>query len=84
MKGKKLPKSRYVVTGSDEGPVIITNEGWKLRFYNSQKIYELYNLKKDPEEKYNVILRFPEIAEKLKKTLLEECKGNIANGVLYY
>ena len=82
-KGKKLLKNRYVIIGSEEGPVIITNEGWKLRFYNQKKIYELYNLKKDPEEKYNVILRFPEIAEKLKKTLLDECEGKIENGIFY-
>ena len=83
MKGKKLSKNRYVIVGSDEGPAMITNEGWKLRFYNEQKKYELYNIRKDPEEKYNVILRFPDIAEKLKITLLNECNGNVDNGILY-
>ena len=83
MKGKKLPKSRYIIAGSDEGPVMITNEGWKLRYYNGQKIYELYNLRRDPEEKYDVKLRFPDIVEKMKKTLIDECDGNISNGILY-
>jgi arylsulfatase A-like enzyme len=82
-KGKKLPKNRYIIVGSDEGPVMITNEGWKLRYFNKKKIYELYNIRKDPEEKYNVILRFPDTAEKMKKTLLEECNGAIENGNLY-
>ena len=82
-KGKKLPKNRYIIAGSDEGPAIITNDGWKLRYYVNRKAYELYNLKKDPEEKYDVILRFPENAEKMEKTLLEECNGVIVNGVLY-
>ena len=83
MKGKKLPKNRHIIVGSDEGPVMITNEGWKLRYFKTQKTYELYNLKKDPEEKYDVKLRFPETVEKLKKTLLEECGGIIENGILY-
>jgi hypothetical protein len=47
----------------------------------SQK-YELYNLDKDPEEKYDVILRFPEKAEELKKILLQACDGRIENGVV--
>jgi arylsulfatase A-like enzyme len=83
MKGKKLSKNRYVIVGSEEGPVMITNEGWKLRYNKVREIYELYNLKRDPEEKYDVKLRFPEIVEKMQKTLLEECDGNIANGILY-
>ena len=83
MKGKKLPKQRYIITGSGEGPVMITNEGWKLRYYKNTKQYELYNLQKDVEEKYNVILRFPDVAEKMKKTLIEECNGDIDTGILY-
>ena len=83
MKGKKLSKDRYIIVGSDEGPAILTNEGWKLRYYKDQKQYELYNLRKDPEEKYNVILRFPAIAEKLKTKLLNECAGKIENGTLF-
>jgi len=83
MKGKKLPKNRYIITGSDEGPVLIANDGWKLRYNKGMNAYELYNLIRDPEEKYNVNLRFPEIVEKMKKTLLYECEGNIDNGILY-
>ncbi|MDR0573476.1 MAG: sulfatase-like hydrolase/transferase [Tannerella sp.] len=83
MKGKKLSKDRYIIVGSEEGPVIVTNEGWKLRYYNGKKTYELYNLGKDPKEKYDVILRFPEKAEYLKKILLKECKDDIQNGVIY-
>jgi len=83
MKGKKISKNRYIIVGSEEGPAIITNEGWKLRYHNFQNKYELYNLKKDSEEKYNVALRFPDTTEKLKKILLTECKDNIENGELH-
>ena len=81
MKGKKLSTKRYVVLSSTEGPAIITNEGWKLRYYAKSKKYELYNLIRDPEEKYNVILRFPKEEEQLKKILLQECDGRIENGI---
>jgi arylsulfatase A-like enzyme len=83
MKGRKLAKDRMIVAGSGEGPAIIVNDGWKLRYYNKQKKYELYDIRKDPEEKYDVILRFPEKAEELKKILLEKCDGAIENGILY-
>jgi len=83
LKGKKLSKNRYIIVGSEEGPALIDNEGWKLRYFSKNKQYELYNIRKDPEEKYNVILRYPDTAEKLKKTLLDECNGVIENGVLY-
>jgi arylsulfatase A-like enzyme len=83
MKGRKLPKNRMIVVGSGEGPAIIVNDGWKLRYYNKRKKYELYDIRKDPEEKYDVILRFPEKAEELKKILLEKCNGEIINGTLY-
>jgi arylsulfatase A-like enzyme len=79
-KGSKLPKNRYIVISSEEGPVIITNEGWKLRFHRRKNKYELYNLRKDKEEKYDVILRFPEKAEELKNILLKKCYDNVDNG----
>ena len=82
-KAKKLPANRYVVIGSDEGPAMIDNKGWKLRYHNAKKAYELFNIKNDPAEKYDVKLRFPEIVEKMKKTLIEACAGNIENGILF-
>lgn len=83
MKGRKLPKDRYIIVASEEGPAIITNEKWKLRYHRGLKKYELYNLKNDPEEKYDVILRFPEKAGELEKILLDECNNRIENGIIY-
>ena len=82
-KGKKLPKNRYIIVASDEGPAIITNEGWKLRHHSRLKKYELYNLRKDREERYDVILRFPKKAEELEKIMLKECNGNLENGTVF-
>lgn len=83
MKGRKLPKNRHIVVASEEGPAIVTNEGWKLRYHRGIKKYELYNLKNDPEEKYDVILRFPERAVALEKMLLDACGGTVENGIIY-
>jgi arylsulfatase A-like enzyme len=83
MKGRKLPENRIIIISSAEGPAIIANDGWKLRYYNKQSKYELYNIRKDPEEKYDIIRRFPQKAEELKKKLLEKCNGNVDNGTIY-
>jgi arylsulfatase A-like enzyme len=82
-KGRKLPKNRAVVVSSAEGPAVIVNDGWKLRYYAKQKKFELYDIRKDREEKYDVALRFPDKTEALKKLLIELCNGNIENGIIY-
>ncbi|MDR1814559.1 MAG: sulfatase-like hydrolase/transferase [Tannerella sp.] len=82
-KGAKLPKNRHIVISSDEGPVLLTNEGWKLRYFRPKSKFELYNVRKDPQEKYDVILKNPQIAADLEQILLKELNGSIENGVAY-
>lgn len=78
---KTLPEDRYVVFGSYIGPAIVTNDGWKLRYYTRASVYELYNLTEDPQETTNLIDRYPDKADALKTILLQECGGDLANGV---
>ena len=82
-KNRKLPKNRYVVVASGEGPALITNEGFKLRYFNATNSFELYNIRNDREEKFNVTQRMLKKTEELKKILLDECKGSIKNGMIY-
>ena len=72
---------RYVVFGSNIGPAIVENSGWKLRHYRQKNVFELYHLKTDPQERRNLIEVYPKIAENLKKKLQDECNGNLENGV---
>jgi arylsulfatase A-like enzyme len=83
LKNRKLPKSQYFITASYEGPALITNDGWKLRYFKPRSKFELYNLRKDPQEKYDVILRFPEKAKELETILLRDCNGNPDSGLDY-
>jgi cerebroside-sulfatase len=80
-KQKSVSKKRYVVYGSNLGPAIVTNEGWKLRHYRHKNVFELYNLRKDAQERKNVIEKYPRLAKKLKTILLKECGGDFANGI---
>ena len=76
-----MPGERYIVFGSNYGPAILTNEGWKLRYYSARDVFELYNLKDDPQERYDLSDRYPEKVKELKKLLLKECESNLENGV---
>ena len=84
LNGKQTDPKRYVVYGSNLGPGIVMNDGWKLRYYRKQGVYELYNLSDDPQERKNVIDKYPEKAEELKAIMLKECDGNLENGVNRY
>jgi arylsulfatase A-like enzyme len=83
LKNKKLPRQKYVIIASDEGPALISNDGWKLRYFRATGKYELYNLRKDPQEKYDVIMRFPEKSKELENIVLKECNGNLDNGIYF-
>ena len=84
LNGKQTDPKRYVVYGSNLGPGIVMNDGWKLRYYRKQGVYELYNLSDDPQERKNVIDKYPEKAEELKAIMLKECDGSLENGVNRY
>lgn len=81
MKEGKMAKDRYVVYGSNLGPGVVMNDGWKLRYYKKKDVFELYNLHEDPQERKNLIDKFPAKAEELKAIILKECGGNLENGV---
>ncbi|MDO5570593.1 MAG: sulfatase-like hydrolase/transferase [Bacteroidales bacterium] len=80
-KKEKLSKERYVVFGSNYGPAIVMNDGWKLRYYMARKVFELYNIFEDPKEINDQSSEYPLKVEQLKTLLLKECNGDLENGV---
>ncbi len=70
----------YVVYSSFIGPAIVSKEGWKLRYFAADSIFQLYYLPDDYREENNVIAGNKEISERLKKILTEECDGDLSNG----
>ncbi|MFR9522384.1 MAG: sulfatase-like hydrolase/transferase [Rikenellaceae bacterium] len=66
-----LPNDRFVLADSFEGPTIIRNDGWKLRYCNVTTEYELYNILTDKEEYKNLASQYPEIANKLRQELIQ-------------
>ncbi|HUX56762.1 MAG TPA: arylsulfatase [Bacteroidales bacterium] len=78
--GKKSKEHPYVVYSSYMGPALVTRDGWKLRYFAPQKIYQLYYLPNDYREKNNLISQQAQKAEQLKKLLITACEGNLDNG----
>ncbi|WP_372797123.1 arylsulfatase [Pontiella sp.] len=52
---------------------LIANEGWKLVELDRKKeVYQLYNIKEDNEERYNLETKYPERVDRLKTILQRE------------
>lgn len=78
--GEQSQQHDYVVYSSFMGPALVTHDGWKLRHFAKDDIFQLYHLPEDYREEKNLIAAQPEKFEELKKILIEECDGNLANG----
>lgn len=81
MSAEQQSKERYLIFGSNNGPAIITNEGWKLRYYIKKETYELFYLPDDPQERHNLRDKQPDRSDRLKQILLRECGGDLSNGI---
>ncbi|NJB83679.1 sulfatase-like hydrolase/transferase [Wenyingzhuangia aestuarii] len=73
--GGQAKERPYTVFNSKIGPALVTNDGWKIRYFVKKNIFELYFLPEDYKEIKNLINQYPERAAILKKQLLAEYKG---------
>ena len=79
--GEKVKKKHeYIVYASYEGPALVTQDGWKLRYYYPGKLYQLYYLPDDYREKHNLLSKYPQKVELLKEKLIKACDGDLKNG----
>lgn len=70
----------YIVYGSFEGPILVTNDGWKIRSYLPKKAFELFYLPDDKAEKNDLSVLRPNKLKQLKKLLIDACDGDSNNG----
>ncbi|WP_111709811.1 sulfatase-like hydrolase/transferase [Lutibacter citreus] len=78
--GSKSDERDYTVFSSKTGPGIVTKEGWKLRYENKKKVFQLYYLPKDYREENVLNEKYPNKVKELKAILLKECDGDLDNG----
>jgi arylsulfatase A-like enzyme len=83
--GKKTsPQHESVVYASFHGPALVTHDGWKLRYFGPNDIYQLYYLPDDYREERDLAAKYPATLETLKAELIEVCAGDIKNGWFSY
>jgi len=49
-----------------QGATLITDDGWKLRYFARAEVYRLHNLNEDPKEDHDLSETFPEKLNELK------------------
>jgi len=83
--GKKASKLHdFIVFSSFQGPALVTQDGWKLRYYAPKDIYQLYYLPDDYREEKELSEKHTEMLERLKVELIKACGGDIKNGWFSY
>ena len=79
--GKTKKTHEYVTYASYTGPTLITNDGWKIRAYMKEQVFELFYLHEDFKEENDLSRVYPEKFNALKKELLKTCEGDFVNGL---
>lgn len=70
----------FIVYASGQGPALVTEENWKLRYINSEDRFQLYNLNQDYREERDVAAAHPEIVDRLSRWMLTACDGDYQHG----
>ena len=79
--GKENPvKREYTVYASFMGPALVTNDGWKLRYYVPEDLFQLYYLPDDYREENDLIEENHDKFLELKDKLMQACNGDLKNG----
>lgn len=68
VKPSRTYSSKYALSSCKQSLTVRTN-AWKLLYNQESKYYELYNLKNDPREKYNLADKRPDIVKQFGKEI---------------
>lgn len=74
------PSRDFNVYASFMGPALVTNDGWKLRYFTQEDLFQLYYLPEDYKEEHDIIADHQDKFTALKTQLIEACSGDLANG----
>ncbi len=82
--GNENPMSRtYTVYASFMGAALVTNDGWKLRHYAPEDLFQLYYLPDDYREEKDLLEDNYDKFLELKEKLLKACNGDLKNGYFH-
>jgi arylsulfatase A-like enzyme len=62
------------------GPALVTHDGWKLRYFRKDRLFQLYYLPDDYKEENDLSELNEDKLEELKTILYDACDQNLRNG----
>lgn len=80
LEGAQCDQPEYVVFAGKLGPSLVTADGWKVRFINCRRLFQLFYLPEDRQEENNLAQEQPEKLKQLATLMLKECDGNFYHG----
>ncbi|MFR9619813.1 MAG: sulfatase-like hydrolase/transferase [Rikenellaceae bacterium] len=83
-KKRHLPADRTVVVDSYEGPMIVRNDGWKVRYNPVTQGFDLYSILIDKQERYEMNSKYPDILAQLRSELIERVERTMVRGEYPY
>ncbi|MFY0654015.1 MAG: sulfatase-like hydrolase/transferase [Cyclobacteriaceae bacterium] len=54
------------------GAALVSRDGWKVRYFENEEVYMLYDLNSDPKEDYDLSLEYPKKLAELRKMFDKE------------
>jgi arylsulfatase A-like enzyme len=73
-------ESGHVVFAGVEGPALVSEDGWKVRYIISRRRFQLFHIAEDYREENDLAAAFPEKVRELGTRMLMECDGNFQHG----
>lgn len=83
LEGKAQPAHDFIVYAGNQGPAIVTPDGYKLRFINKDNTFRLYDLNSEEGEAKDLAAQQPERVRTMGMELLKQCHGNFDHGTIF-
>ena len=78
--GASCAPAAEVVFAGQEGPGLVTDDGWKIRYVVPRRRFQLFHLAEDRNEERDLAAAHPDRVRALGTRLLQRCDGNFHNG----
>lgn len=80
LKGETPTDHEHVVFAGQLGPALVMPDGWKVRFINHKRRFQLFYLPDDRNEENDLAGKHPDKLRELGMMMLKACDGNFYHG----
>ena len=80
LQGREQPPHDHVVFAGNNGPALVTPDGWKVRYLVPVRRFQLFHLPDDCREERNLAAEEPARLRAMATRLVGACDGNLHHG----